>query len=220
MTLNKIGIVTGLQREAECFRSNYVVCAGANSNKAYELSTKLAVNGCTSLISFGIAGGLAPNLKPGAVVIGKKVLGKENSGIETDISMRQKLAEIIPDSLVGSIYSSPRAVADVSEKAAIFSKYNALAADMESLAIGVAATENHLPFSIVRIVADPASQQLPDFAFNAIDPNGNARIGPVMVGLIKNPIEIANLVRLVRNSNKAFRQLRRVALLIGFEFGF
>jgi len=97
LTLKRIGIVTGLKSEAGCLKSEDVVCAGADSARAYNLAKQLADNGCLSLMSFGIAGGLAPHLNPGNIVIGEKVVGSENDEIECDFAGRQKLLEILQD---------------------------------------------------------------------------------------------------------------------------
>jgi len=219
LTLKRIGIVTGLKSEAGCLKSEDVVCAGADSARAYNLAKQLADNGCLSLMSFGIAGGLAPHLNPGNIVIGEKVVGSENDEIECDFAGRQKLLEILQDAHSAPVFSSNKIIDLISEKEAIFKRYGTAVADMESMAVGRAASELNLPFHIVRVVADPASQRIPGFALKAIDEFGNTHIGPVIRGLISSPREIGNLIRLSRNSNTAFKVLRRVALLIGSENG-
>ncbi len=46
-----------------------VICGGDGRNLATTLARAMAA-GCGGLISFGVAGGLAPDLKPGTCVIG------------------------------------------------------------------------------------------------------------------------------------------------------
>ena len=53
-----------------------VVCGGDGQNLAASLARAMAA-GCGGLISFGVAGGLAPDLKPGTCVIGSAILDDE-----------------------------------------------------------------------------------------------------------------------------------------------
>ena len=62
----------------------------------------LAVAGCGGLISFGVAGGLAPDLKPGTCVIGSAILHDEVERL-TDARWAQRLMRIIPGAVHGPI---------------------------------------------------------------------------------------------------------------------
>ncbi|KGM29986.1 hypothetical protein P409_35775, partial [Inquilinus limosus MP06] len=70
-----LGILTGLAREAEIARrvSPLVACSASDPARAERLARDLAGQGATALLSFGIAGGLAPDLPTGALVIGTAV---------------------------------------------------------------------------------------------------------------------------------------------------
>ena len=53
-----------------------VICGGDGHNLVTSLARAMAA-GCGGLISFGVAGGLAPDLKPGTCVIGSAILDDE-----------------------------------------------------------------------------------------------------------------------------------------------
>ena len=53
-----------------------IICGGDGKNLAASLARAMAA-GCGGLISFGVAGGLAPELKPGTCVIGSAILDDE-----------------------------------------------------------------------------------------------------------------------------------------------
>ena len=57
-----------------------VICGGDGHNLAPSLTRAMAA-GCGGVISFGVAGGLAPDLKPGTCVIGSSILD-DAPGIE------------------------------------------------------------------------------------------------------------------------------------------
>lgn len=218
--MKKIGIVTGLQREAGCLRLDNVTCAGADTDRAYRLARGLAENGCTALVSFGIAGGLNPDYEVGAIIVGNMVLGESGESFETDLTSQNNLTNMLPNAYLTSTLSTSRIVHKKSDKANLCEKFGASAVDMESLAVGKVADELGLPFAILRVIADTADQNIPKAALNAVDQDGYTQIRPVLTGLIRKPWEIFELVRLGRNSNKAFRELRRIALLAGPNFGF
>src|SRR3954471_4416360 len=87
--------------------------------------------GCKGLISFGVAGGLAPELKPGICIIGSGVIvdGEERP---TDARWSHRLQRIIPDTVYGPLLGVREPVALAQDKRALHQKTGALAVDMES----------------------------------------------------------------------------------------
>ena len=71
-----IGIVTGLQVEARIARrlSDLVGCTGSVHANVAPAAEWLLASGAKSLMSFGIAGGLAPDLPPGTLIVASKVV--------------------------------------------------------------------------------------------------------------------------------------------------
>src|SRR6201987_4861929 len=74
-------IVVGLAFEARIAAGPgvHVIRSGDGRNLAAKLTTAIAetrtmVNGCPGIISFGVAGGLAPHLRPGTCVVGSAVI--------------------------------------------------------------------------------------------------------------------------------------------------
>ena len=64
-----VGVVTGLTRESACFdqfnpeKRPDVRCSGADSLRAAECAMALIAGGCQGLVSFGLAGGLSPDVE-------------------------------------------------------------------------------------------------------------------------------------------------------------
>ena len=75
---NRMIVVVGMAFEARIAAGLGVpvVCGGDGQNLAASLARAMAA-GCGGLISFGVAGGLAPGLKPGTCVIGSAIIDDE-----------------------------------------------------------------------------------------------------------------------------------------------
>src|SRR5580698_6063247 len=71
MERGRIGFVTGLAVEASLLRrSGFLVGVGGGMpDGAYRAADTLAGQGALALVSFGLAGGLRPDVKPGAVLV-------------------------------------------------------------------------------------------------------------------------------------------------------
>src|SRR5260221_7899099 len=80
-------VVVGLAFEARIAAGPgiRVICSGHGKNLADSLS-KALVDGARSVVSFGVAGGLSPDLQPGTCVIGSAILSETDriNGIATD----------------------------------------------------------------------------------------------------------------------------------------
>lgn len=222
--MSRLGVITGLAREAECFRaipnqrSLLVRCAGGNSERADEIARKLVADGCTGLASFGIAGGLQPGLCPGALLIAGSVICPDNSRIKTDTAWRQKLTGVLEGelSLVDSdLCGCDQAVLLSAQKRRLHDQTAAVAVDMESHAVARVAAELSVPFIAVRAIADPVDRDVPRWVTEVIGADGRPRAGAVIAGLIRRPFDVPALMRLGADTEKAIASLRRVALTAG-----
>src|SRR5262245_63570062 len=87
-------VVVGLAFEARIAAGPgvEVICSGDGQDLAASLA-RAVKGGCGGLISFGVAGGLAPDLKPGTCVIGSTIL---HDAVErpTDARWAQRLMRI------------------------------------------------------------------------------------------------------------------------------
>jgi len=94
----RIGIVTGVEREAACLRAPGVDvrCSGANAAVAYELARALIKDGADCLLSVGLAGGLDPRLGPGAVIVANEVFAVAGETVDpmAAASLRTRLANV------------------------------------------------------------------------------------------------------------------------------
>ena len=69
-----------------------------------------------------------------------------------------------------------------------------------------------MPFIAVRVIVDTARDGIPQAVAGA-SRAGKLRIGRLILGLMRSPLEIASLLRLARRYRVALRSLRAVAAL-------
>jgi adenosylhomocysteine nucleosidase len=98
-----------------------------------------------------------------------------------------------------------------SEKHALADGSGAIAADMESAAIGGVAREAGLPWIVVRAVSDAADTVVPASVVGAIDGAGVLSLARLLGALVRNPGDIAALPALARGMQIAGRTMRSVA---------
>jgi hopanoid-associated phosphorylase len=200
-----LGIVTGFSAEAALLAQGpwRVAMAGGRPDRAVELARALVADGCSALVSFGIAGGLAPGLAPGTLVVGEAVVhGGRRLVCSPDllhgVSARR-----------GVVAAADGVVADPAAKAALFAATGALAVDLESWGVAEAADQAGLPFAVLRAVADPAERALPRAAAEGLDEHGNVRLGAVLLSLLKDPRQLPGLVRVGLDTRAALAALKR-----------
>jgi adenosylhomocysteine nucleosidase len=213
-----IGFVTGLASEAECldaYMANARVrVAGLEAGNAERCAQELIEAGCRPLVSFGLAGGIAPDLVPGAVVIADSVISPEGYAYATDVGMTARLLAALPNAVRRPIAGSATILASPADKAQLHARTRAAAVDMESHQVAKAAHQAGIGFVAIRAVADPHTASLPATALTAVGPDGKPDIARVIAGLIQRPWDLPSLLRLGRYSRIAHEALGRVAPVI------
>jgi hopanoid-associated phosphorylase len=221
-----IGVVTGLRMEARRVRGLdlAVACSGGSPDKARSEAARLVADGAAALVSFGLAGGLAPELRPGDLLLPETVRGAGAASWSVDPIWRERVHARLAagglNSIPGAIVGSDNIVATASEKRALYEATGAQAVDMESHWVATVATVAGLPFLVVRALADPYDQVVPQVAREALRPDGRVRIRATLGGVIRQPGELMALLRLGRQSARGLASLRRAATRAGPAFSF
>ncbi|MGM4917153.1 phosphorylase [Tardiphaga sp. 813_E8_N1_3] len=206
-------IVTGLVQEAKIAAGPgmTVICSSSDPVQLRSLLADFDPATIRGVISFGVAGGLDPDLKSGAVVVATEVVAGNS---------RWSASEALSDELIagagvgrqkvfrGGLVGVEKVVTGQAGKAALRSEFGAAAVDMESHIAAEFAAIAGLPFAALRVVSDPAHRALPEIATTAIKPNGDVDLRKVLRGIARNPLVIRALVSTGRDFNRALRSLR------------
>ena len=209
--------VTGLRVEAEIARKAglAVVCAGGiPAHTAATLGQAIASEAPAGLISFGIAGGLAPSLTPGTLVVPRAVLGADGGRYPVAASWRARLREQL-DPADGDIFGADAIVTDSAAKAALHARNGAIAVDLESAIVAQAASRAGLPFVVLRAIADPAERSLPPAAGVRLKPDGRPDLRAIFHSVLMEPGQIRALIGLAGDTRRALRALARAVAVSG-----
>jgi hopanoid-associated phosphorylase len=192
-------IVVGLAFEARIAAGPgiHVVCGGDSSNLTATLTGAIAearilYGDCPGIISFGVAGGLAPQLRPGTCVIGSAILSGSNR-MPTNQKWSQQLLQTFPDAVSGMLLGVSAPICDPGDKRALHVNTGAIAVDMESHVVATVGAAHGLPVAAMRVITDPAERALPSTAVAAMRPNGTTNIGAMIRGALMRPREIPAL---------------------------
>jgi adenosylhomocysteine nucleosidase len=206
-------IVTGLVQEARIAAGPgmTVICSSSDPSQLRALLTLFDASTIRGVISFGVAGGLDPTLKPGDVVVATEVLAGDTrwlAGLALNEDVIASVALGRSRVVRGSLAGAEQVVVAQASKAALHSETGAAAVDMESHIAAAYAAEAGLPFAALRVISDPAGRALPPLAMAAIKPNGDIDLRKVLRGLARNPTTLRALVSTGMDFNRALRSLR------------
>jgi hopanoid-associated phosphorylase len=208
--------VVGLQREAAVLRGLDVqAIAGGGASERLTRDLAVAARHADGIISFGMAGALAPGLALGDWVIGSRV-----GSVECDPRWIAALSGRLPEAHVGPVHADGRLIADPAEKANLNRTSGTLAADMESHIAARAAAAAGLPFAVLRCVSDEAAAALPPAIAVAMKPGGGLALGAVLASIARQPGQVPHLLRTVAGFNRAYAALGAGARRAGLRLAF
>jgi len=194
------------------------VIRSGNGQGLAEALNRAIRGGCQGLISFGVAGGLAPSLRPGTCVVGSAILSAK-SRLPTDHSWSQKLLHTIPGAIYGPLFGVPAPIADPEAKQALHHRTGAVAVDMESHVVANVAAANSMPMVAIRVITDPAKRALPKSALAAMRPDGTTDIAAMIRSVMRRPRELPALLQTALDARAARATLLRGRQLLGPSLG-
>ncbi len=223
--MNVTGLVTALRAEASCVSSAYIPfnqitqiedhailwLSGMGAQAARTAAEGLQQHGAAALVSFGVAGALDSNLKPGDLILPDAIHASEQ--LPVDRVWRNRLQDSLPaDITVVNGILANSAVPLTSEKAKwdLAQVTEACAVDMESGAVAAVAAAARIPFIAVRAIIDPVQFSPPQALLGAVYPDGGVNPGRLMILLLKRSVHLSTLLHMAAGMRAARRTLSRV----------
>lgn len=197
--LNRPGIVVGMEAEARIARRSGFPVGTLDS------AAKLLAAGADGLISFGIAGGLAPGLKPGSLVLGTELITEDGRRYPA-MSMTTEMQGAIWAPVLGGKAIVSRA----EDKQALHDRTGAVAVDLESAEMARLCAAAGVPFAIIRAIGDPAERDLPPAALVGLKADGQVDLTAVLRSILRTPAQIPALIAVALDTRRALAALKRV----------
>ena len=187
-----------------------VVGAGNRSGTASLVESSVRRANC--LISFGIAGALAPELRAGDVVVATNVIAADKRWW-AEKQFRDRIADLARGigAHEGPVLGAQTILATAAQKSRARGETGAIAVDLESDIVARIATSAGIPFVVMRAIADTASLTLPPAALLDLSPDGAPKLGRVLASVLGRPSQVTALIRLARDTRRALSALAEPA---------
>lgn len=170
--------------------------------------------------NIGVSGGLAPDLAPGTVILGDRILTdeKNNTTYQDAYIPNAQLLDILELLLRknglpyrrGALLCTKQPLDTIEKKATAYLKTGALAVDMESAGAAEAARQKASSFFCIRIICDPAGRKVEKDLLAGVDSQGNSRPMRLISPLIRRPWLLAPLLIMARDFTLALAGMRQV----------
>jgi adenosylhomocysteine nucleosidase len=200
---------TGLAAEARIARAaGFAAVVGGGDRERTAVLVEKAAREAQCLVSFGIAGGLAPHLCAGDVVASTEVLSEDDRWHANE-SFRARVAMLAAEigAIEGPVLGTARIMARTEDKRRTWLDTGALAVDLESDVVARIASAAGIPFVVVRTIADTAYRALPPAALIPLAEDGTPNLARVLGSVLRQPRQVRALFALARETRTALDAL-------------
>lgn len=227
----RIAIVVGMKSEARIANIGPdLTIIGGGSAAQVEAGLSRALHNAKSdgrplhgVLSFGVAGALAPHLRPGDIVLPRAVQVGVHPGAKAydcHVGWTEKMSRALPKAHIGPLLGVDLPILTPEHKRSLHRDHGAFAVDMESHGAARFAAAHGLPFAALRAIADPQRRAIPPAAMAGFRPDGSADVGAVIAALARNPGQLGGLIRTAFDARAGMAALFGSRRLLGGLFGF
>ncbi|MDO9310336.1 MAG: phosphorylase [Nitrosomonas sp.] len=220
-----IGLVTALRAEANCISParipfNVIMpvddlavlwLSGMGAQAARTAAEGLHQHGVSALVSFGVAGALNPDLKPGDLVLPDAI--HMDAQLPVNIAWRDRLQNLLPADITvqnGILANSDVPLTGTKAKLDLAQATGACAVDMESAAIAAVAAAAGIPFIAVRAIIDPLQFSPPEALLAAVYPDGAVNPIRLTALILKRSVHLTTLMQMGVGMRAARKTLSKV----------
>jgi nucleoside phosphorylase len=195
-----------------------IFSVGMGAVKATEMVKQALEQGAAGIISFGVCGAIAKDLKSGFVILPENILS-DNNAIPVDKNWHARVQVLLErqfDLSFGNLVTVSQTVATTKDKKALAEKTGAVAVDMESAVLAELAIVHNIPFIAIRVVHDTAQMEIPKAFTDILDTvEGNGQISKwkLLKGLLFNWPGAKVLKQLSSANDDAMANLGAIARL-------
>jgi uridine phosphorylase len=183
-----------MEERIAIYSTGTVICHDKQTDPSAALE-RAAKAGYRSVVSFGVAGGLAPELRAGDWIVASAVLDQGRT-LLTDPFWSSKLLMAIPYAIYAPIAGVDSAIVHAAARTDLHARTGAVAVDNESHMVAKAAAAHALRFVALRVVIDAAHQRVPQLALDCVRSDGSISASSLLRSLASCPRETYHLLRL------------------------
>lgn len=199
-------VVCGLAAEAKIARGPDkvpVIAAGGDPDR---LVAQLDTLEPSAILSFGLAGGLTPDLAAGAVRVADEVVMPDGLRFAVDRAWSAAIASSLGTRLA-SFAGADAPVTQPQAKTQLHAATGAALVDMESHIAAQWAAQHGARFAALRVVTDSAARALPHAAVVGMRADGGVDLPAILKSLARNPAQLPALIRTGLDARAAFAAL-------------
>lgn len=178
-----------------------VVLTGIGPRNARAAMKTALDGGADVCVSTGLAGGLRSRHRSGDVLAAHAVLDASGVVLEKCDPALLRVAIACGAREAEAFRSLERIVGTAEEKGRLAATADAV--EMESFVVLAESRAAGIPAVAIRIVGDPAEQDLPLNFENALGPGGEVNVSGILAQLARNPMRIPAVARLGQQTQRA-----------------
>jgi hopanoid-associated phosphorylase len=174
--------------------------------------------GACGIISFGTAGALVSDLRPGCWIVADAIVSGGDR-LLTDPRWSKTLKQRLPRAVSADVAGVDALLGEVTAKRKLHQLTGAIAVDMESHIAAHVAIAGRLPFAAFRVIIDPLQRELPPAALIAQRADGTLDFSAIVASLFRSPYQLPAFMRIAIEARAARNALLRGRRLLGADLG-
>ena len=156
------------------------------------------------VLSVGFSGALQTGMKIGDIVVATSVSDLHGQELKNDVHFPEDREHGL---YVGRIINTDQIVRTVEEKLRLAEQHDALAVDLESLAVAQVCEAEKKGFMAIRAISDDCSADLPSEVISILGETGAVRAGAALGAVFKRPESIKEMWKLRGDASRAATRL-------------
>ncbi len=165
------------------------------------------------IVSAGFAGALTPNLRRGHIVMADSLIDPQRHALEVGLQIDAAVIQSSPSLHVGRLLTVKDLIRYRHEKEQLAADYDAIACDMETIAVAQACRQHQVRFLSVRIISDQLDDKLPAEVEHMLDQQSFAgKLGAATRALFQRPGSVKDMWKLRETALRASDRLARFLL--------
>ncbi len=162
------------------------------------------------IISAGFAGSLSKSVHRGHIVMANEIISAECPPLTVPFQIDRDVVQATPALHVGRLLTVDGLIRDVREKRRLGTDFQALACDMETMAVARVCSRNQIRFLSVRVISDALDDALPSEIEHLIDQSSLAgKLGAVTRAVYNRPGSLKDMWKLRETALRASERLAK-----------